>query len=134
MPGIPMGSGQLILVVDDEQAVREITAQILDSYSYRAVTAANGTEAMAIYAARRAEIRAVITDMMMPRMDGATTIRALRELDPHVPIIATSGLTASGQLKEAQALGVNAFLPKPYAAETLLEKLHEVLSADRLVP
>ena len=127
-PGIPMGGGELILVVDDEPAIREITRQILDSYAYRTVTAANGTEALAIYAARRTDIRAVITDMMMPRMDGASTIRALRELDPRLPIIATSGLTARGQVKEAQGLGVNAFLSKPYAAETLLERLHEVLS------
>jgi len=68
----------------------------------------------------------VLTDMMMPYMDGPATIRALQKLDPNVKIIASSGLSDNGRMVEA-ASGVSCFLPKPYTAETLLKALAEVL-------
>ena len=127
--GIPMGEGELILVVDDEAAVREITKQILESYGYQVLLAKDGTEAVVHYAEKRGQIRVVLTDMMMPFMDGAATIRALRRIDATVKIISTSGLATPGQAKEAAGLGVDAFLAKPYTAEALLEKLRNVLGA-----
>jgi hypothetical protein len=127
--GIPMGEGELILVVDDEAAVREITKQILESYDYQVLLAKDGTEAIVHYAEKRKQVRVVITDMMMPFMDGAATIRALRRIDPTVKIISTSGLATPGQAKEAAALDVDAFLAKPYTAEALLETLRNVLGA-----
>jgi PAS domain S-box-containing protein len=132
--GIPMGEGELILVVDDEAAVREIAKLILESYGYRMLTAADGTEALALYIEKKTEIQVVVTDMMMPYMDGAATIRALRKIDPGVKIIATSGLAAHGKEKEAGRLGVDAFLFKPYTAETLLYTLRDVLRAIKISP
>ena len=122
-----MGEGELILVADDEAAVREITKQILESYGYQALLAKDGTEAVVHYAERGAEIRVVLTDMMMPFMDGPATIRALRKIDPNVKIIATSGLVRNEQANEVAGLSVNAFLAKPYTAETLLVTLQNVL-------
>ena len=104
--GIPMGEGELILVADDEAAVREITKQILEAYGYKVLLAKDGTEAVVHYAEKRGQVQVVFTDMMMPFMDGAATIRALRKIDPGVKIIATSGLATSGQAKEAAGLGV----------------------------
>jgi PAS domain S-box-containing protein len=127
--GIPMGEGELILIADDEAAVREITKQILEAYGYRVLLAKDGTEAVVHYAEKREEIRVVVTDMMMPFMDGAATIRALRKIDPGVKIISTSGLATSGQAHEAAGLGVDSFLAKPYTAEALLETLRNVLGA-----
>ncbi len=127
--GIPMGEGELILVVDDEAAVREITKQILESYGYEVLLAKDGTEAVVHYAEKREQVRVVLTDMMMPFMDGAATIRALRRINPTVKIISTSGLATPGQAKEAAGLGVDAFLAKPYTAEALLETLRNVLGA-----
>jgi len=124
-----MGEGELILVVDDEAAVREITKQILESYGYEVLLAKDGTEAVVHYAEKRAQVRVVLTDMMMPFMDGAATIRALRRIDPTVKIISTSGLAMPGQAKEAAGLGVDAFLAKPYTADALLETLRNVLGA-----
>jgi len=124
-----MGEGELILIADDEAAVREITKQILEAYGYRVMLAKEGTEAVVRYAEKGKEIRVVFTDMMMPFMDGAATIRALRKIDPGVKIIATSGLATSGQKNESAALGVNAFLAKPYTAEALLASLRNVLQA-----
>jgi CheY-like chemotaxis protein len=132
--GIPMGEGELILVVDDEVAVRDITREILESYGYRVVTAGDGTEALALYVQNKREIRVMITDMMMPYMDGASTIRAIRKIDPGARIIATSGLMTNEYAKEAAGLGVHAFLAKPYTAETFLKTLREVLLSTTHAP
>src|SRR2546422_6496534 len=91
---VPTGQGELVLVVDDEATIREITKATLEAHGYRIVTAADGAEALALYAQHRDQIRLVLTDMMMPVMDGPATIRALRNLDPQIPIIAASGLVA----------------------------------------
>ena len=125
--GVPMGKGELILVVDDEEALREIAKQILESYGYRVVTANDGAEAVASYVARKGQIRAVVTDVVMPYMDGAALVRALQKIDPAVKIVATSGLMADGQSKALTDSGVEAFLDKPYTAEKLLETLMQVL-------
>ena len=126
--GIPAGSGELILVVDDEKPVRDITRQILSSYGYRVLTAENGLAAVAVYAERKGEIRVVITDMMMPYMDGAATIRAIRRITPGALIVSTSGLLANERAQESGGIGASAFLAKPYTAEALLKTLRTVLS------
>jgi PAS domain S-box-containing protein len=129
---IPLGNGELILVVDDEAAIREIARQTLESSGYRVLTADDGAEAVALYAEHRDEIKAVLTDTMMPYMDGPTTICALQKLDPHVKIITTSGLDANGNVIEKAGPGVAAFLAKPYTAEKLLSVLARVLNASSL--
>ena len=120
----PEGEGARILVVDDELIIREMTSELLQAHGYRVLTAADGAEAVALYSRHRQDITAVVTDMNMPLMDGAATIRALRELDPDVRIIATSGLSAG--LNEAERQGAT-FLPKPYTAYLLLTTLRDVL-------
>src|SRR5581483_6375192 len=124
---LPAGHGELVLLVDDEAAIREITRGTLEAYGYNVMTAADGTEAVAIYAANKDSIQVVLTDMMMPYMDGPATIRALRKMDPRVRIIASSGLAGDGKLAEAANTGVKMFLSKPYTAEKLLKALAEVL-------
>lgn len=122
---LPVGRGELILVVDDEIAIREITKGTLEAYGYRALTAADGTEAVALYAQHKDEIKVVLTDLMMPYMDGRVTIRALQKLNPNVKIIASSGLAENSRAIE----GVKSFLPKPYTAERLLNTLAEVIGS-----
>ena len=124
---LPTGDGELVLVVDDEETIRQITQSTLEVYGYRVLTAADGTEAVATYAERRNEIAVVLTDMLMPFMDGPATIRALLKMDPNVKIIAASGLTAGQRAGEASLEGVKMFLNKPYTAEKLLKALAEVL-------
>lgn len=127
---LPIGNGELILVVDDELAVREIAKETLQAFGYRVVTASDGTEALAIFASRKEEIRCIITDMLMPYMDGPATIRAIRKLDPRTKIIATSGLKSDVKTAEAAQLGVTTFLNKPYTAEKLLKTLALMLKND----
>ena len=126
---LPVGHGELVLVVDDEAAIREIAKGTLEAYGYQVMTAGDGTEAVALYAQHRDQVRVVLTDMMMPFMDGPATIRALQKLDPHVKIIASSGLAADGKVAEAANAGVKTFLSKPYTAEKLLKALAEILGA-----
>jgi two-component system cell cycle sensor histidine kinase/response regulator CckA len=125
----PLGNGELILVVDDEESIREITGSTLETFGYRVLKASDGTEAVALYAEHRNEIAAVLTDMLMPFMDGPATIRALQKMNPQVKIIAASGLTAGHKAGEASLEGVKIFLSKPYTAEKLLKALAQVLKA-----
>ncbi len=126
-PELPTGHGELILVVDDELAIREVTKATLEAFNYRVLTASDGTEALAIYAQHGAEIKVVLTDMMMPYLDGPATIRALQKLNPNIKIIASSGLADNGKAVEAADLGIRHFLAKPYTADRLLKLLAEML-------
>ena len=123
----PRGSGEIVLVVDDEENIREITKATLKKFGYQVLTANDGTEAIAVYAQNAGEISVVLTDMAMPFMDGAATIRALRKLDPNLKVIASSGLFTNEQTAEMEALNVNGFLSKPYTAEKLLMMISEIL-------
>jgi two-component system, cell cycle sensor histidine kinase and response regulator CckA len=123
----PAGKGELILVVDDEEPIRRITRGLLEASNYRVMTASDGSEACVLYRENQAEISAVLTDMMMPVMDGAAAIAALRRLNPRLPIIASSGLAEAGQEQQARNLGAREFLSKPYTAPRLLWALHELL-------
>jgi PAS domain S-box-containing protein len=121
---LPRGNGELILVVDDEAPVRMVTRRMLESFGYRVVLAPDGAQAVALYANQHADIAAVITDMMMPVMDGPATIRALRSIRPDVRIIAASGLHGRDLMPSVEA---PIFLAKPYSAEALLTSLKRLL-------
>ena len=90
--------------------------------------AADGMEAIELYTRRGAEIAAVLTDMSMPVMDGAETIIALREINPAVRVIGSSGLAFSGGGDDASSFGLRHFITKPYTAEVMLQTLREVLN------
>ncbi len=124
-----VGQGELVLVVDDEASIREITKETLETCGYRVLTASDGTEAIALYVQHQREIAVVVTDMMMPFMDGSATIRALQKLNPQVKIIATSGLSSYEKIRETAGANVWAFLPKPYTAKKLLSTLHDILQS-----
>jgi two-component system cell cycle sensor histidine kinase/response regulator CckA len=126
---LPLGNGELILVVDDEESIREITRGTLEAFGYSVLTATDGTEALAVYADRKNDISVVLTDMVMPFMDGPATIRALQRMNPKVCIIAASGLPKGQRTGEVSLEGVSIFLNKPYTAEKLLKALSQVLKA-----
>jgi two-component system cell cycle sensor histidine kinase/response regulator CckA len=123
------GKGERVLVVDDEPPIREALVGTLESCGYRAYTAEDGTDALALYFQRRDEIDVVITDLAMGQMDGITLVRSLRKVNPKVRVIVSSG----HMQKEAQVilsgLGVTTFLDKPYSADKLLRALRTVIEA-----
>ena len=124
---LPTGHGERILIVDDEVFIRELAQVTLTKYGYQVLTASNGIEAVDLYAQHQDEISVVLLDMMMPSMDGLSTIRYLQKINSSVKIIAMSGLAFNVMLAEADQLGVTAFLSKPYTQEELLGAISQTL-------
>lgn len=125
-PALPSGHQQLILVVDDEKAISELIKTILETYNYQVLTANNGAEAIEIYAEHRDQIDRVLIDMMMPVMDGLTTVTALHQLSPDLPIVAMSGLNSTEAVAQAKRFGCQYFLAKPYTTAELLQVVADV--------
>jgi CheY-like chemotaxis protein len=132
-PRLPRGNGELILVVDDEEAIRTIAQRTLERFGYRVIVANNGADAVALYTRRRSEIALVLTDMAMPVMDGPATIIALKAMNPAVKIIGSSGLTTSDDVTKAVGAGVQHFVSKPYTVEVMLKTLRDVLNGQTSV-
>jgi PAS domain S-box-containing protein len=120
---VPRGHGELILIVDDEFAIRDMTRRTLESYGFRVVVANNGAEAVKLYSEKSGEISLVITDMMMPVMDGAAAVKELKRINPDVKIIVVSGLA----IREETRMGVSDFLAKPYTAPELVQMVCHVI-------
>jgi PAS domain S-box-containing protein len=125
---LPTGHGELILVVDDEDSIREVTKTLLEINAYKVLTASDGIEAIALYAQHKLEISVVLIDMMMPLMDGLTTIRTLQKMNPQVKIIAVSGLASNNQAHEMMGTNIKTFLSKPYTSDELLKSLQVVIA------
>jgi len=123
---LPRGHNELVLIVDDEEPIRRIAKQVLETFGYRTLSPVNGAEAVKIYKARTDEIAVVITDMAMPVMDGPATIAALEAINPKIRIIATSGLDSGNRPGPA----IRPFIAKPYTADGLLKAIQSVLQGE----
>ncbi|CAG0958987.1 two-component system, cell cycle sensor histidine kinase and response regulator CckA [Methanosarcinales archaeon] len=128
----PSGHGESILVVDDEDQIREITKKILETHGYKVITANDGKEAIALYSQHREKIKLVLMDMMMPVMDGPASIRELCKANPEIKVITVSGLTENDKCAKVEDPHVQAFLSKPYTAEILLKTIHKVMSTKKI--
>lgn len=124
---LPTGSGQLVLVVDDEAAIREAARATLESYGYRVLTAADGLEAKKLFESRGAEIALVLTDMAMPVMGGRELIERVIAARPDQPLIAMSGMMDRSESAEIEATGIANILSKPFTAEKLLRAIEQAL-------
>jgi two-component system cell cycle sensor histidine kinase/response regulator CckA len=123
----PRGHGELILVTDDEPGLRTILHEMLVSSGYRVRLAKDGAEAVAIYAQHSLQINLVLTDSVMPVMDGLALIRALATINPSVKIILMTGLVERDRMLEVMDPSVLKTLDKPFTAEELLRCLHAAL-------
>lgn len=119
------GNAELILVVDDETAILETTKASLETCNYRVLTASDGIEAISLCAQYKDKIAVAIVDMMMPSMDGLTTIQTLQKIAPHIKAIAISGFVSNEKLREAN--GIKNFIAKPYTIQELIQVLNAVL-------
>ncbi len=129
---VPRGRGELVLVVDDEEAVRRSVRRTLEGHGYRVVAAAHGRDGLAQLAEHRGDVALVVTDLMMPVMGGPAMVAAMRHSVPGLPAIGMTGLT--DQSASAEALGMSALLSKPFSRAALLEAVHAALAdtaADR---
>ena len=122
------GDGQTVLIIDDDETIRQIARLTLEAFGYCVLEAANGREAVAIYRQHHVSIDLVLVDMMMPGMDGPATIQELVRINPVVVIVATSGAATDASRASAAAAGARHFLPKPFAAEGLRSILHRTPS------
>jgi PAS domain S-box-containing protein len=123
---VARGNGELILVVDDEAPIREITQASLVSYNYQVLTAFDAVEAFSVYAQNLDQIALVLMDMQMPSISGLNAIRVLRQMNPSLKVIAMSGLDSNRQLLADSQIEVQAFLLKPYTIEELLDTIQFV--------
>jgi two-component system cell cycle sensor histidine kinase/response regulator CckA len=114
------GISGLVLVADDDPLVRTAITRVLARDGAEIVTASDGAEALRRYAERAAELRLIVLDLDMPRVDGAEVLKVLRSFECDLPVIIISGHTDTARAKEVQALGISEFLPKPFDARALM--------------
>ena len=123
----PVGGEETILVVDDEKIIRDLVKRLLSNASYTVLLAESGAEAVEIYREQGDKIDLVILDIIMPEMGGQETYERLREIDPNVKVLLSSGYSQNGQAQEILEAGVQGFLQKPYDLSQVLYKVREVL-------
>ncbi len=131
---LPAGHGELVLVVDDEENIRDTIRGMLIQQGYTVAVAEDGIDGISRYALAANEIKLIITDLDMPAMDGVTMIRVLKQMNPKLKVIVSSGILRGKQLtgsrsSELTALGVKSFLDKPYTAAQILQAVHDALAA-----
>ncbi|HTY59836.1 MAG TPA: PAS domain S-box protein [Bacteroidota bacterium] len=118
-----------LLVVDDEEEVRELAKEFAEEIGLDALCAANGEEALALYRDHKDEIACVLLDLTMPKMDGVETFARLREIRPDVSVLLSSGYDEEEVVRGRAITGLAGFLQKPYRLEQLREKITEILRA-----
>ncbi len=117
----PEATTGLVLVVDDETSVRTVVKRLLESAGYAVITAADGEEGVEVFRAHHPHVRAVILDVTMPRMGGEEAFRRLRQIDPDVRVILSSGYSEQEATSQFAGKGLAGFLEKPFRAEALFE-------------
>jgi PAS domain S-box-containing protein len=126
---LPQGQGEYILVVDDESSIREMTCGILKQYGYHPLEAGNGQQAVEVFKAQP-EIQLVITDLMMPVMDGTAAMREFRSLRPKVPLLATSGMSSTNADTDTARALADRYLSKPCGVVPLLQTVRQLLDQE----
>ena len=120
------GSGT-ILLVDDEEMIIDVGVQILQKLGYEVLTAGHGKEAIEVYQQNRQKVAMVILDLIMPEMDGGETYDRLKEMDPNVKVLLSSGYSLDGQATEILKRGCDGFIQKPFSIKGLSEKLGQII-------
>jgi len=122
------GQGETILIVEDETMVRRMMCTVLRHLNFNPLTATDGADGLVQAALNRTALRAVMTDLDMPHMDGLVFVRTLRRMLPDIPIMLTSGRMDNEMAEEFKSLGVTRFLDKPFTGEQLAEALNNLLA------
>jgi PAS domain S-box-containing protein len=124
---MPQGGSETILLVDDEEFIRDLGSRILRRAGYKVITASNGKQALEVYQVRGDEISLIVLDLIMPEMGGKQCLGEILRVDPSAKAVIASGFSANGRTKDALAAGAKGFVNKPYDIRQLLEVIREVL-------
>jgi CheY-like chemotaxis protein len=117
-----------ILLVDDEEIVIDVGSQLLKKLGYNVIEAGNGKEAIQLFGEWRDKIDIVILDMIMPDIGGGEVYDRIKEIDPQVKVLLSSGYSIDGQATDILKRGCNSFIQKPFNMTTLSKKIREVLN------
>lgn len=125
---------ETVLLVDDEEMILDIGTEFLEIMGYHVLTAENGTQAVQLYEEKRGEIALVILDMVMPDMTGGDCFDKLRELNPTVKVLLSSGYSIDGQASKILDRGCNGFIQKPFKIEQVSKKIRDILDSPGTIP
>jgi CheY-like chemotaxis protein len=128
MRGIAVNKNKTILVVEDDEAVREFIRLVLEDLGYRVIVAQDGQEGLDVYRQHQSEIAMVISDVVMPGMDGIELVCALRKLNPLVKCLLVSGYTTSRDIEGLGFEGLVGFVQKPFSIEAFAHKVEYTLT------
>ncbi|SHJ85495.1 PAS domain S-box-containing protein [Malonomonas rubra DSM 5091] len=126
---VPLVSGEgLILIIDDEELIRSNAAELLEECGYQTMLAENGAQGIEIYRQQQGRVDAVLLDLVMPVMSGKETYAALKEIDPQVKVLLSSGFRQDTRVDEILAAGADGFIQKPYSFHQLSQAIGQLLN------
>lgn len=117
----------LILVVDDEEIIREVTKELLENLDCTALLASNGNQAIELYKTHLGKIKLVILDLVMPGVDGTTTFHELKKIDPHVKVLICSSYVSNNTVNSLVQSGAQGVLHKPFTYLDLATALNNII-------
>jgi len=123
-------AGGTALVVDDEETVREMACMMLEDFGFDTLAAVNGEEALALYKQHQADIRFILTDLTMPRMDGRDLFMQLKRINPECRVILSSGYNSQDAIQQFSGKGLAGFIQKPYTEQALCAAVEKILGGD----
>ncbi len=116
-----------VLIVDDEEAVRSTARNTLEFYGYRVLEAENGRRGVELFSENRGRVSMILLDLTMPVMGGEEALRRIREIDPRIPVVLSSGFNESEALRRFETASLAGFLQKPYTSSKLAEKVRDAM-------
>jgi CheY-like chemotaxis protein len=131
-PSVPersLAGDETILVIDDEDTVRQAAKSALESYGYKVLIAVNGKEGVRLFEELAGEIDAVLLDMTMPVMSGEEALARLKQIRVDIPVVLSSGYEEADATRRFTGKGLAGFIQKPYAAMTLAERMKAALES-----
>jgi PAS domain S-box-containing protein len=124
------GGTETILLVDDEESIRDFATALLNNFGYKVITASNGKEALEIYQREGHSISLTILDLIMPVMDGRQFLTGVLRINPDAKIVIASGASEGGPASEARVAGAKGFVQKPYDMRQLLTRIRDILDTE----
>ena len=125
------GGTETILIVDDQETVWDFLIEALQKLGYSVVLAENGLDAVEIYENNPGQIDLVLLDMIMPKQGGHTTFHKLKEIDPNVSVLLSSGFVSMEDVDDLLTSGAAGFLPKPHRIRDMAAKIRSILDAKK---